>query len=291
VDFKGAYEFRNNHGEARRFHFEFPLPDGAGNITGIKVELDGKPYKGDANFADGIQWEGMLAPGEKRNVSIAYQGQGTGSFSYALAQRRIEIKRLKTVMTTDFDDITVPEGSMAPSARGADAGRVKMEWAGDNLVTGQNLALKFDLAGNWGETVARMFFHAPLSIFLFMGYLVVFCVARGIRLHPMNHLFIVTAFFIFYLLGSYMISYLPVIAAVMVSLAVSTGLLMYYANMVKKERAFLLAALFGSLIFPWVFSIAFFFPEHTGFLVTIASIIAFIALIRATATVDWESKW
>jgi len=44
-------------------------------------------------------------------------------------------------------------------------------------------------------------------------------------------------------------------------------------------------------LFQWVFSTAFFVPEHTGFLITIASIIAFLFLIRSTASVDWENKW
>lgn len=291
AEFKGAYELRNLQRDTRRCNFNFPLPSGAGNITGITVELDGKPYKGDTNYADGIQWQGTLAPGELKILKITFQAQGTAGFSYALGRRKTEIKRLKAVLSTDFDDITVPEGALVPGSRGTDAGRTRMEWSGTNMVTGQNIALRFNIQGNYGETVSRMFFYAPLSLLLFIGFLVVYYAAREIRLHPMNHLFIITAFFIFYLLGSYVISYLPVIAAVFTALTVSTAILLYYAHLIRKDRVFLTAILFGALIFQWIFSIAFFFPEHTGFLVTVASIIAFIALMRATAAVDWEHKW
>lgn len=47
----------------------------------------------------------------------------------------------------------------------------------------------------------------------------------------------------------------------------------------------------SAFIFQWFFSAAFFFPEHTGLLITIASILAFVGLLKATADVDWENKF
>mgnify|MGYP001059550884 CR=1 FL=1 len=111
------------------------------------------------------------------------------------------------------------------------------------------------------------------------------CEMRGSRIQ-----FIVTGFFIFYLLGSYLISYLHIVAAVFASLAVSTGIMAYYCFLMGKDRVLLHIVLAGAGIFQWVFSTAFFFPEHTGFLITVASIIAFIGLMRATAGVDWERQ-
>ncbi len=165
-----------------------------------------------------------------------------------------------------------------------------MIWKGENLVTGQNIAMKFDIRATYGKIVSKLFFYAPLAIFLFLGFLTVMTAARRIQLHPMNHLFIVTGFFIFYLLGSYLISYLHIVAAVFASLAVSTGIMAYYCFLTGKDRVLLRIVLAGAGIFQWVFSTAFFFPEHTGFLITVASIVAFIGLMRATAGVDWEDR-
>ena len=291
LNFSGIYEVKNIHREAKDLGFYFTLPSGAGNISGISVSFDGRPYAGDTNLADGFQWGGRMLPGEKHVIGISYSAQGTGNFSYGLAGRSVEIKRLAVKLETDFDDITVPEGAMVPTRKDEGGAISRYEWSGSNLVTGQNIALAFKVKGNYGEVVSRMFFHSPLAIFLFLGFLVVFGVARGIRLHPMQYLFMITAFFIFYLLGSYMVSYMHIVAAVIFSLAVSTALLLYYCYLLGRGRELVTGILFGAAMFQWIFSIAFFFPEHTGFVVTIASIVAFVALMTATAKVDWEGKW
>jgi len=59
----------------------------------------------------------------------------------------------------------------------------------------------------------------------------------------------------------------------------------------SKGKNMIFIVIGGLGLFQWVFSIAFFFPAHTGFITTIASIISFIALMKATAVVDWENKW
>ncbi|MCL1834216.1 MAG: hypothetical protein FWG49_06915, partial [Leptospirales bacterium] len=129
------------------------------------------------------------------------------------------------------------------------------------------------------------------ALFLFVGLLLVFSVSKGINLHPMHYLFMITGFFIFYLLGSYLVSYMNIIVAILVSLAVSTGIILYYTYLINKGKDIIRVSSFGVLLFQWVFSTAFFIPEHTGFLITIASIVAFLFLIRSTASVDWENKW
>jgi hypothetical protein len=293
MQFSGTYIIRNFLTEPRMLSFYFMLPSDAGNITGISVAIDGRPYEGDTNLANGIQWEGLMRPGEQRTVTISYSAQGSGDFTYAMANRRVEIRKLAVALSTDFSDITIPEGAMVPTKKSSDNSGAVMQWAGEKLVTGQNIALKFKISGNYGEVVSKMFFYSPLAIVLFLGFLLVYTVARGLRLHPMNFLFIITAYFIFYLLGSYLISYVHVVAAVVISLSVSTGILAYYCYLIKTADKSLLitGVMAGAGLFQWVFSIAFFFPEHTGFMVTAASIIGFIALMKATADIDWENKW
>jgi hypothetical protein len=288
--FTGEYEIKNLHAARKRVYFRFALPSGAGNITDIAVTVDGVAYTGDASLADGIDWQSEMNPGEKRTFSISYSAQGTAMFSYALALRQMQIRRLDVELSTGFADTVIPDGAMVPTRQDADGATTRVIWKGENLVTGQNIAMKFDIPGNYGKIVSKLFFYAPLAIFLFLGFLTVMTAARRIQLHPMNHLFIVTGFFIFYLLGSYLISYLHIVAAVFASLAVSTGIMAYYCFLTGKDRVLLRIVLAGAGIFQWVFSTAFFFPEHTGFLITVASIVAFIGLMRATAGVDWEDR-
>jgi inner membrane protein involved in colicin E2 resistance len=173
----------------------------------------------------------------------------------------------------------------------ADSQKTKLSWQNQKLITGQDIALEFIIPGNHGETAYRLFYYSPLAMALFIMLLLVFSVAKEIKLHPMHYLFLITGFFIFYLLASYLITYVPIIPGIMISVLVSTGIMLYYVSMLKKGTVFMQAVAMGSVIFQWIFSIAFFFPAHTGFTITIASILAFIVLMKQTASVEWNSKW
>jgi 4-hydroxybenzoate polyprenyltransferase len=86
-------------------------------------------------------------------------------------------------------------------------------------------------------------------------------------------------------------SYMSIIWGIFVSLLVSTGIMVYYSTLLKKGSYLPILVTITTLIFQWFFSAAFFFPEHTGLLITIASILAFVGLLKSTAEVDWENKF
>lgn len=291
LNFKGVYEVKNFRTERKNFYFKFILPELAGTVSNITALIDEKPYSGDSNYADGIDWSGVLSPGESRKITITFSAKGMGGISYSLGQRKVEIKKLRVNLETGFEDITIPDGSMVPTKTATDASISKYEWDSEKLVTGQNISLNFEIPGNYGKLVSKLFFYAPVAIFLFLGFLVIFCVARGLQLHPMNYLFIITGFFIFYLLNSYLVSFMHVIVSTIISLAASSGLMLYYCVLIKKEKFLLYAVAGGSALFQWVFSVAFFFPEYTGLTITLAGIAAFVGLMKASASIDWANRW
>jgi len=291
LTFSGKYILKNLNKSSERLYFSFDLPHGAGNITDINVKLQDKAYTGDPNYSDGIQWEGVLAENETVTIEISYNAQGTEKFVLAMGNGKSEIKNLDVELITDFTDNTIPDGAMVPTSSAGDNKEMKYSWKAANLVTGQNISLKFKISGNYGEIISRLFYYSPVALFLFVGLLLVFSVSKGINLHPMHYLFMITGFFIFYLLGSYIVSYMNIITAILISLAVSTGIILYYAYLIKKGKDIVRVSSYGVLLFQWIFSTAFFVPEHTGFLITIASIAAFLFLIRSTASIDWENKW
>lgn len=289
--FKGTYVLKNTTGTRQEHTFEFALPEYAGNISGISVKFDGKDYTDDPNYADGIDWSGMMSPDETHTIEVSFNAQGTEKFVYALADKSIEMKKLEATVNTDFTDIDFPENSMLPAENVSDNDASRLVWKAENVVTGQSIALTFGIPGNYGAVISKMFMYAPLPIILFTGFLLIVSAARQIRLHPFHYLFIITSFFVYYLIGSYLVSYLPILAAIPVSLIVSGAILLYYVKLIGKGKDIIAASGIGVLIFQWFFSGAFFFPEHTGFLITIASVIAFIVLIKVTAKIDWENKW
>ncbi|MCE9501025.1 MAG: hypothetical protein K8R21_11100 [Leptospira sp.] len=291
IHFSGKYTVKNNLSSPENFYFDFNPPHNAGNITDISVNLDGKEYKSDSNYADGVNWAGLLKPQEERTIIVRYAAQGTKNFKYALAEQKIEIKHLSVIVKTDFANLNIPEQAMPATETVSDAKITQLKWIGENLITGQNVSVDFEIDGNYGSIAAKLFYYSPLSLALFTGLILLFTVSRGISLHPMHYLFLMAGFFIFYLLGSYMISYMHIFLGISVSLLVSSGIIIYYSFLLKKGNEFFKIVCFSVIIFQWILSIAFFFPEHTGLLITIAVIVSFIALMKVTADTDWESKF
>lgn len=291
LSFDGDYVVRNRETGARTFHFFFPLPREAGNITDIQIQLDGQPYSGDTNLADGFQWSGRLGPGEERRFQIAYRAKGTDRFEYELGATQLELGKLRFEMNTDFTDYRMPESAMTPTSEASDDSQTRLTWESANLVSGQNIALEFQIPGNYGSLASKLFYYAPLALLLFTGFLLVVNAAKEIRLHPMHFLFLMTGFFVFYLFGSYIISFVHILLGIALALALSSGIMIYYAYLIRKGPEFLQSVALGAAMFQWLFSIAFFFPAYTGLMITLAAIVALVLLMRTTAAIEWEDKW
>lgn len=291
LTFKSEYTVVNPLNTVKNFNFVFYLPENSGNLSDVSVEVDGKPDTADDTFADGFEWSGVLKPGEKKTFTVQYNAQGTENFSYNIADKRMEIKDFAFTLQSDFPDYRISDGAMTPTEKNEDSKGFLLKWSAQQLITGQNISLEFVMRGNFGKTAANMFFYAPLSLFLFIGMLIITVVARGEKFHPMHVFFFTASMFVFYILGSYLISYVPVPVGIVASLAVSSGILFYYAYLLKRGKTFLQAVGVASLIFQWLFSTAFFFPAHTGFLITLGTIAAFFLLMRSTADIDWDEKW
>ncbi|HCL58121.1 MAG TPA: hypothetical protein DHW82_14095 [Spirochaetia bacterium] len=288
--FKAQFQLKNFKNIEKDFRFILKLPGNAGNLTGVNVLCDGKKYEEDSNFADGIEWNGKLKPQQMKIFEIEYTAQGTSKIIYTLAQKSLEIKNFHAVLETDYADIRIPDKAMLPLTQDSMSGKSRIEWKAENLISGQNLALEFHIKENHGELAAKLFFYAPLSLILFIGLLILMSVGKEVELHIMHYLFFIIGFFIFYLLNSYLLTFLPVIGAIFTSLAVSSGIVIYYSILLKKGKELIQAVILSLALFQWLFSGAFFAEEYTGLFITLGSIGAFILLIKKTASVKWN-KW
>jgi hypothetical protein len=124
-----------------------------------------------------------------------------------------------------------------------------------------------------------------------MAMFLLLTISRGENLHLMHFVMILAGFFTMPLLASYLFDMVPMILGLVISLAVSTGIMMYYGILLKRGRPLLSSLGLSAAAFQWVFSLAFFLPEYTGFIVTLAGIASLVLLMRATASTQWEGKW
>jgi hypothetical protein len=94
LNFEASYTFYNSLGKTRTFILKFYLPAGSENVKNIEVNLDRKACKDDSDYADEIDWNGNLAPNEKKTISIKYKANGPKKFTYKLEGDELEIKNL-----------------------------------------------------------------------------------------------------------------------------------------------------------------------------------------------------
>jgi len=289
--FHGRYVVKNTRNSPAEVVFRFDLPKNAGNISDVSVMRNGSTYTEDANFADGIEWQSVMQKGEEAVFEIKYKAQGTGSFYYLMNTKKLEIRKMNFDVETDFTDISIPDSAMVPTSNVSESGKSKILWSGENLVTGQNIALTFEIPGNYGKVASKLFFYGPLSLGLFTAILLIFTLASGKPLYPMNYFFLLGGFFIFYLLTSYVLSFWNVFLSIGAGLILSTSITIYYAYLIKRDLNLVKAVAVSLFIFQWIFSFAFFLPEYTGLIITLAGIASFVAIMRYTAEVDWNDKF
>lgn len=290
-DLAADYKVTNTGTKADQFYFVLPLPDHVGNLTGVQVLSNGRPFTQDTNLADGVHWSGRLAPGEGRTFEIKYQAQGTGQFTYGLSSRPTQIAAFDAEILSDFGDIEIPEKAMVPAEAATDAGKSRHVWKGNQLIAAQDIALKFEIPGNFGALAAKMLMYSPVGLWLFLALFLMLTISRGQSLHLMHYLMIMAGFFTMPLLASYLFDLMPMVAGLLLALLLSTGIMLYYAVLLKKGPELVRSLAFAAGAFQWIFSLAFFLPEYTGFIVTLAGIVSLVLLMRVTAETDWEGKW
>jgi inner membrane protein involved in colicin E2 resistance len=132
-----------------------------------------------------------------------------------------------------------------------------------------------------------MSFSAPISLGLFMLWIQVLALLRGLDVHPVNHVFLAAAFFSFHLLFGYTADRLPVEAAFALSAAVSVGLVVSYLRLVVGPRFAWREAGIAQLVYLVGFSLAHFWEGWTGLTVTVLGILTLFAVMQLTGRIRW----
>jgi hypothetical protein len=235
----------------------------------------------------GIMTENVeLAPGQSVPVKISYECRGTDSWRYAFADAS-RIRDFQLTLTTDFTDVNFPVSS--PTDRDLAGKGMKFIWKYDDAISAPGIAIDMPRELNAGPVAAQIAFWSPLSLLLFFGVLVITVIVRGIRLHPVNYVFLAGGFFAFPLLFSYMLDIFPVYASFAIAAVVSLALVSGYLRAAAGEFMFRIAlpAQFAYMV---LFSASFFFKGLTGLTLTLGGISTLAVLMALTAKVDWSER-
>ena len=235
----------------------------------------------------GIMTESVeLAPGQSVPVKISYECRGTDAWRYAFADAS-RIRDFQLTLTTDFTDVNFPVSS--PIDRDLAGKGMKFIWKYDDAISAPGIAIDMPRELNAGPVAAQIAFWSPLSLLLFFGVLVITSIVRGVRLHPVNYVFLAGCFFAFPLLFSYMLDVFPVYASFAIAAVVSLVLVCGYLRAAAGNFMFRIAlpAQFAYLV---LFSASFFFKGLTGLTLTLGGISTLAMLMALTAKVDWSER-
>jgi inner membrane protein involved in colicin E2 resistance len=290
VTFKATYTITNPDDVDRPIVARLQFPSNEAIYDEFALRLNGVDAPRVSDLARGVEVRTRIPGGGRVPLEVRYMSRGLDEWIYALAPSGVtQARDLVLTMTTDFDAVDFPPGTMSPTTMTRTPRGRNVEWKFSSLVTGQTIGMDLPDKTNPGPLAARITFFAPVSLLFFMTVLVILGILGNENLHPMNYAFLSAAFFAFHLLLAYMVDHVNIHASFLVSAATSIVLVLSYLRVVAGMRFAVRRAGVAQLVFLVLFSYAFFFEGYTGLTVTIGSIVTLFVLMQATARVDWST--
>jgi len=288
VHFNGTYRITNPTTDARKIFVEFPLPAQMAIYDNFRMAIGDQTIKNVSPSANALIETADIGPSETKDFSVSYDSQGLDTWAYKFGNDVSQVRNFQLTMTTNFDAIDFPEGSMSPTDKKKLDKGWELTWNYKNLLTGYSVGVSMPAKLNPGPWVSKVTFFAPVSLFLFFFLLFVFTTIKGIRVHSMNYFFIGAAFFSFHLLMDYLVDHISVDLAFLISSIVSIFLVVSYMRLVVSNKFAFFEVGLSQLVYLVLFSYTFFFEQYTGLVITIMSILTLFIMMQFTGRIDWS---
>lgn len=287
VAFHGVYAFRNTTlSDQMLIRFVFPANDAI--YDDLVVKIDGRNVA--TSTANGTITVSVQKPPQSlTQLEIGYRSQGSGVWRYTFGEGVAQVRDFVLDMTTGFDAIDFPQGSLSPSVKQKTAPGWLLTWKFSNLVSGRDIGMVMPQKLQPGPVAGRISFFAPVSLLFFFFMMFIITRMKKIDLHPMHYFFLAASFFAFHLLLAYLVDHISIHAAFVISSIVSIFLVVSYLRIVAGPRFAFLEAATTQLVYLVGFSYAFFFQGFTGLAVTIGAIVTLFIVMQMTARTDWRA--
>jgi inner membrane protein involved in colicin E2 resistance len=263
----------------------FPAPQAIYDDLVLKVDGQTVPL----TTADGaVTARVRKAPGSAVLVEVGYRSQGTGVWRYSFGENVSQVRDFLMEMTTDFNAIDFPPGTLSPTMKQKTKEGWLLTWKYTNLVTGYRIGMVMPEKLQPGPLAGRISFFAPVSLLFFFFLIFIITALKRIDLHPMHYFFLATSFFAFHLLLAYLVDHISIHAAFVICSAVSIFLVVSYLRIVAGPRFAFVEAALTQIVYLVGFSYAFFFKGFTGLAITIGAIVSLFIVMQLTARSDWK---
>ncbi|MHB9133087.1 MAG: inner membrane CreD family protein [Armatimonadota bacterium] len=286
VKFDGTYQVSNTAAKPRDIALSFAYPSANASYDEFIFTVNGQENW--QRTPDAAKTVVHLAPGKSATIHIGYRTRGMSSWSYAFGQGVQRVRNFALVVNTDFKDIDFPQGTISPTTKKPTADGYELGWKAGCLLSGFNVGVAVPEKLNPGDVASRISFFAPIGLLFFFVVMLVWCLIRGINLHPMHFGFLAAGFFAFHLLFAYLVDHVNIFNSFLIATGVSLILVVNYMRLAIGLRHALVPTALAQIVYLILFSYAFFFKGYTGLTITIGAILTLAMLMQVTARVDWE---
>jgi len=262
--------------------FAFPLQSEHAVYDGFVVrDASGEAVEVDIEGGS-ASWHAPLGPHERASFDIAYRTRGTGTWHYRMSHGTTRVSDFRLVMTTDFDDVDFPAGTLSPSEHGPRGAGWQGTWRFESLIANQPIGVEPPARINPGPLASRITFFAPVGLLFFFFVVAVLGGAQRRELHPMHFFFLGCSFFAFHLLFAYLVDHLAIVPSFALSAGVSVFLVVSYARLFVGWRFALCEVGISQLIYLVLFSATFLLEGFTGLAITALAILTLFVMMQIT---------
>jgi hypothetical protein len=288
--YRARYRILNPDPVARTIGVRAPFPSPEAIYDGFRLRLNGDDLTFEGDLAKDATARVTLPANGEGELEVAYRTRGLGPWTYSFGPDGVSrVHDFELEMTTDFDEVDFPAGTLSPTTLGAKPPGKRLAWRFESLVTGQKIGIDPPQRLNPGPFAARVTFFAPVALLFFMTSLVILGMVRGPSLHPMHWFFLSAAFFSFHLLLAYLVDHVNVHVAFALAAGTGVFLVVSYLRIVAGAHYALTRAGLAQVVFLVLFSYSFFLEGYTGLTVTVGAVVTLFVLMQSTARVDWTT--
>ena len=288
--YSARYRVHNPDDVPRTVGLRIPFPSSEAIYDGFRLRFGGHDLSFQGDLEKDASARVSLPARADGELEVAYRTRGLGAWTYSFGAAGVSrIRDFELTMTTDFEDVDFPAGTLSPTSLGTEASGRRLTWTFESLVTGQKIGLEPPERLNPGPFAARVIFFAPVALLFFLTTLVILGMVQGPSLHPMHWFFLSAAFFSFHLLLAYLVDHVNVHLAFGLAAVTSVFLVVSYLRLVAGARYALMRAGLAQVVFLVLFSYSFFLEGYTGLTLTIGAVVTLFVLMQSTARVDWPT--
>ncbi len=292
VAFDGAWKFpiETNVPEGAHLQIGFAFPDAGGIYDDFTFVVDGQDVARSLTNDHGrvtVNIPGPLTTGQIVTLGIQYRSRGMTEWRYVPTAEVGQVEDFQLHMSTDFTAIDFPAQTLSPTSKSQVGDAWMLDWTFARLVTGQAIGMTMPTHIQPGELASMLSFSAPIPLALYFVWIYVLGLLRKYEIHPVNYLFLASAFFAFNLLFAYTADLLPVEIAFGIASCVSVLLTVSYLRLVVGARFAFVEAGLAQVLYQVGFGTAHFFDGFTGLTITVLGIVTLFALMQLTGRIKW----